>query len=186
MSSYTKQAIKQAFLELLEERPLSAITVKDVVERCGINRNSFYYHFQDLPSLLEEIVREESDAIIGKYSSLATVADCMDEVVRFSCLHRRSVMHIYRSVNREVFEQYLMKICRYFVQNYVVTLLADLHLPKSEQTVICDYYQCVCFGLLMDWLESGMKEEKAIAIRKILCLKMEMLPEFATKLKEKM
>ena len=52
MSAYTKQAIKASFLKLLNERPLSQITVKSIVEDCGINRNSFYYHYQDLQALV--------------------------------------------------------------------------------------------------------------------------------------
>ena len=39
----TKDAIAAAFFELLTERSLSKITVKDIVDRCGINRNTFYY-----------------------------------------------------------------------------------------------------------------------------------------------
>ena len=48
MSAYTKQAIKKSFLKLLNERPLSQVTVKAIVEDCGINRKSFYYHDQDI------------------------------------------------------------------------------------------------------------------------------------------
>lgn len=59
MANFTKQAIKAAFLELLDEKPLNKISVRDIVERCGINRNSFYYHFQDIPSLLGEIIVEQ-------------------------------------------------------------------------------------------------------------------------------
>ena len=40
MANFTRRAIKEAFTSLLEERPLNDITVKDIVERCGINRNS--------------------------------------------------------------------------------------------------------------------------------------------------
>lgn len=47
MPGFTKNAIKQAFIELLNEQPLNRISVRDIVERCGINRNSFYYHFQE-------------------------------------------------------------------------------------------------------------------------------------------
>ena len=50
MVNRTKDAIKQTFLELLNEKPLNQITVKMIVEQCGINRNSFYYHYQDLPA----------------------------------------------------------------------------------------------------------------------------------------
>ena len=54
MPNFTRRAIKESFLKLLNQRPLNQITVKDIVEDCGINRNSFYYHFEDLPALLEE------------------------------------------------------------------------------------------------------------------------------------
>ena len=43
-SELTKKAINQAFLEILEKKPLDKITVRDITENCGINRNTFYYH----------------------------------------------------------------------------------------------------------------------------------------------
>ena len=55
MSSFTKKAIVESFLKLLKEKPVEKITIKDIVEDCGINRNTFYYHFDDIPSLMEEI-----------------------------------------------------------------------------------------------------------------------------------
>lgn len=61
MSGFTKQAIRNSFIKLLNERPVSQITVKDIVEDCGINRNSFYYHYQDLPSMIQEIILDELD-----------------------------------------------------------------------------------------------------------------------------
>ena len=41
MPAFTRNAIIDAFLQLLDERPLSKITVKDIVDACGINRNTF-------------------------------------------------------------------------------------------------------------------------------------------------
>ncbi len=52
MPNFTKQAIKDSFLKLLNQQPLSKISVRSIVEDCGINRNSFYYHYQDIPALL--------------------------------------------------------------------------------------------------------------------------------------
>ena len=68
MPNFTKQAIKASFIKLLNERPLNQITVKDIVEDCGINRNSFYFHFADLPALLEEVIMEQADNIIMIYT----------------------------------------------------------------------------------------------------------------------
>ena len=60
MANLTEKAIKASALKLLNEKPINQITIKDIVEDCGINRNSFYYHFRDLPSLIEEMVMEQA------------------------------------------------------------------------------------------------------------------------------
>ena len=52
MKPNTRKAIKESFMLLLNQKPLSKITVKEIVANCGINRNSFYYHFSDIPTLL--------------------------------------------------------------------------------------------------------------------------------------
>ena len=39
MANFTKNAIRSTFISLLEEKPLNQITVKMIVEECGINRN---------------------------------------------------------------------------------------------------------------------------------------------------
>lgn len=74
MPNFTKQAIKTSFIKLLGEMPLSKISVRSIVEDCGINRNSFYYHFADIPSLIEEIIKEDVDALIAKYPTITSMA----------------------------------------------------------------------------------------------------------------
>ena len=58
MANFTRKAIMDACIKLLEKKPLNRITVRDIVEECGISRNSFYYHFEDVPSLLKAIIRK--------------------------------------------------------------------------------------------------------------------------------
>ena len=59
MPNFTKRAIKEAFWKLLAEKPLNRISVREIVEECGVNRNSFYYHFKDIYDLLEWSFQEE-------------------------------------------------------------------------------------------------------------------------------
>lgn len=174
MPNFTRKAIKDTFLKLLDEKPLNEITVKNIVEECGINRNSFYYHFQDLPALIEEIIKEESDSVIQKYSSVNTIVECFDAVTEFASHRTRAIMHIYRSVSRDVFEQYLMKTSHYFVQNYLNTALADENISADDKVTIINYYKCVCFGLVIDWLNTGLKEEYSTSFQKIFRLKIDM------------
>lgn len=184
MANFTRRAIKETFIHLLEERPLNDITVKDIVERCGINRNSFYYHYQDIPALIEEIIKEDAEAIIRAYPSVTTIVDGFDAVIEFASQHRRAILHIYRSVSWEVFERKLMQVCEYFVSSYANTALAQEPIPPEDRKTIVDYYKCVCFGLTIGWLDSGMSEEHMRSIRRIFLLKRDMATEAARLLRD--
>ncbi len=183
MANFTREAIKSTFIRLLEERQFSEITVKNIVEECGINRNSFYYHFQDLPSLLEEIIREESDAVIAKYSSVNSIVECFDAIEEFASNRKRTIMHIYRSVSRDVFERYLMKTSEYFISTYIDALAAegeiDQALISRNKSLIVGYYKCLFFGVIIEWLESGMDEQLARDFRRIFRLKADTADELA-------
>ena len=157
MPNFTKKAIKETFVALLEERPLNRITVKDIVEACGINRNSFYYHFQDLPALLEEIIAQRVQELIDQHPTIDSVEDCFDAALEFVLDHRRAVLHIYNSLSRDVFERYLIDVCRYVVTTYIDTAFADQE-PERKQILI-RYHKCACFGHIIDWLNTGMKDD---------------------------
>ena len=54
----TRQMLDQAFTELLAEKGFDAITVQDVTKRAGVNRGTFYAHFEDKFALLDYSIRE--------------------------------------------------------------------------------------------------------------------------------
>ena len=51
--SPTAELLFSAFRQLLEEKPYKKITVRDLVDRCHVNRNTFYYHFEGIPDLMD-------------------------------------------------------------------------------------------------------------------------------------
>lgn len=158
MSNLTQNAIKTSFLKLLNERPLSKITVKDIVSDCGINRNSFYYHYEDIPSLIEEIVKSESDRIIRLYPVISTFEECVTVAAEFAQQNKKSVYHIYNSVNRDIFENHLWDMCRYVVTNYINTAFGGYRISEKDKEIIIRFYKCEIFGQTLGWLESGMKD----------------------------
>lgn len=61
MSKYTKTRIMDAFLYLLNEKSMDRLTVKDVIETAEVNRNTFYYHFEDIYDLLHQVLKRKLD-----------------------------------------------------------------------------------------------------------------------------
>lgn len=177
MPNFTELAIKNSFIKLLNERPLSKITVKDIVEDCGINRNSFYYHYEDLPTLIEELVTEEADKIITAYPDIDSIETCLLAAIHFARQNKKAIMHIYNSVNRALFEQYLWKVCDYVVSSYSAKLFAGLNINETDKNIIVKFYKYQCFGVVIGWMESGMKDDVEQNIHRLCELKKGMIEE---------
>lgn len=156
MAGFTKAAIRNSFIKLLNEKPISQITVRDIVDDCGVNRNTFYYYFQDIPQLVETIIDEETRRIISEYPSIDSIEECLYAMIDFALKNRRAALHIYHSVNRDIYEQYQWQVCDHTVTAYVTGLLAGRSVTEQDRRLIIDYLKCVFFGLAMGWLEEGM------------------------------
>lgn len=159
------EAVKAAFLQLLEERPLREITVRDIVQVCGVNRNTFYYHFKDIPALLREIVEEQTAQIIT--ARPRSLPDCLETAAAFALEHRRVVLHISQSAHRDVFERHLMELCRQAVRQYASAAFGDLSISREDREILIRFYQCECFGQIIEWLDSGMRYDLRLQFRRL-------------------
>lgn len=166
-NSPAREAIKAAFLRLLEERPLREITVKDIVQGCGVNRNTFYYHFKDIPALLEELITDQAERIIAAQGPALSLADCLETAARFALERRQAVLHINQSAHRDLFELCLMDVCRRVVEDYAAAAIGSVSIPPEDRAVIIRFYQCECFGQVMAWLNDGMRYDIGRQFRRL-------------------
>lgn len=167
MPSFTPKAIKASFMKLLNEQPLNEISVRDIVEDCGINRNSFYYHYQDIPALIEEIVGECFDALVCKYSNVASLSDGFNAAIQFMLENKKALLHIYNSLSREIFERYLMKFCADLIESYISTAFGNTDIQQSDRDLIVRFLKCELFGAFIDWMNSGMPDTVTADIHRI-------------------
>ena len=167
MANFTGKAIKESFVKLLNEKPLARISVKDIVEDCGINRNSFYYHFQDIPSLLEEIITEQADELIANYPEIESLEEGIEVATVFAIKNKMAVFHIYNSVNRDMYEKYTMRLIRHVVTRYLEVAFKDSGVSAEDKDLAVRMVSCSLFGLVYDWLDSGMNEERPADIHRV-------------------
>ena len=94
MALYTKKLIMSTFQEMQEELPFNKITVAALVKRAGISPNTFYYHYQDIPALLEEICQIQVDELVNKYPEFNSVEECLDAAMQIVMDNKRAVMRL--------------------------------------------------------------------------------------------
>ena len=168
MPPFAKREIKNSFIKLLTERPISQITVKDIVEDCGVNRNSFYYHFQDIPSLLEELIVEMTAKVIENLPEESTFEEKVTAALQEINLNKRMIYHIYGSSNREFYEKQLMKICEHVTRTYIRSREYSERVDSKDLEFVISYLKCELFGQLIDWLNHDMSYD-IVEHSRILC-----------------
>ena len=184
LAELMKKAIKETFTQMLERMPLKEITVKELTKECGINRNSFYYHYQDIPSLIEEIVKEHCDEVISRFPTLDSIEKCLSLAVEFTISKRRPLLHIYNSINRDIFERYLWQMCDYGIRTYVDTLLIDSLISDQDKESIIRFHKCECFGIIIDWLNSEMNEKVLESFSRIVSVRTDQISSTIKRLEE--
>ena len=106
MPSFTKKAIVDSFMALASKKPLEKITVRDIVDDCGINRNTFYYHFQDIYAVLEYLCGTVMDGLPEDALLTQTVAALFRRLQELQDRYPKAVKCLLMSLGYEGLERY--------------------------------------------------------------------------------
>lgn len=174
--SSTEQKIITAFSELLAEKQYSSITVKDIIERCGINRNTFYYHFENIPDLMTRIIKSKIDGIIQQIEPLSSYdapLDCVKPIAAIALDCRKQILHVYHSVERETFINGFDYLCTYITESYFKSKFKQTtqKIPPDDYKLLVRFYKSILFGILVDWLHSGLKYDIIKEIERLNTIK---------------
>ena len=156
MTKLTKKAIKSSFLDILKTKSLDKVTVKDLVESCEINRNTFYYYYSDIYDLLEDVFQEETEKVTDEERPCTTF---YEEYLRCANLilgYKEAIIHIYNSKSKEVLENYIETITRYLVRRFVQKEAQGYTLTEKNLEYIRDFYSFSIIGTTLHWIHEGM------------------------------
>ena len=126
MAQTTKNAIRKGFLDLLEQRPLDKISVVDIADHCGVNRNTFYYYYCDIYALVREVLETELDRVLNAPPLCTSWYQLMMRAAAFMRANRRAVYHLYQSSQRDLLEREYYQVVYGAVEDLVRRTAEDL------------------------------------------------------------
>ena len=121
MSDITKQALANSLRHLLE-KILSKITIKDIVEDCGVNRQTFYYHFQDVYDLVDWIFHNDFDRVLAENKDYNSWQQGCRQVLDYMLQNRILILNAAHSVNRIQLEEHMKSWIRPILSDIVEDL----------------------------------------------------------------
>ncbi|WFR57050.1 TetR/AcrR family transcriptional regulator [Anaerocolumna sp. AGMB13025] len=159
MSQITKIALAKSLKKFLTHNTLDKITVKDIVEDCGVNRQTFYYHFQDIYDLVEWIfITEGMKALDGKNTSDSWQEGFL-QVFYYVQENKPLVVNTFHSIGRDHLERFLYNEVYKMLIDVVNEQAEGLNVSEESKTFIADFYKYAFVGIMMEWIRTGMKED---------------------------
>ncbi len=170
MAKFTKTAIMNSFLKMLEKKSFEKITVKDIVEDCGVNRKTFYYYFADIYDLAEYVLRSE----ISKFSESLTPETSVEETMNLFCdlieKNKRIVMHSFSFSGENELKGFMNEILLKAFMEIVQSSAAANAARDVDIEIIARFLVFGFIGNTFVWINSGFKQEEREKLKKFCAL----------------
>lgn len=159
MSQITKRALEQSLKNLLQQKPLSKITISDITEDCGISRMTFYYHFKDIYDLVEWACAEDAARALQNKKTYDTWQQGFVQIFHAVRENKVFVMNVYRCVNREQVEKYLVPLTDQLIMGVIAERAAGMTVREADQQFIAQVYSYAFVGIMLDWIRDDMRAD---------------------------
>ncbi len=157
MAVDTKMLIAKAVRKLLVEKKVKKLTVKDIVEECHITRQSFYYHFEDIPSLLRWILEKGMEEVIQE----AQNQNGAEAGLRYFFLVAINAMPYFKKTMQSNYGDEFEKILKQQVYRMFQQVVDRENLYQNssqfELKLILRYHSQAIWGILEEWTEEDTK-----------------------------
>ena len=162
-----KAAVADALLELIRRKDADKITVKDLVEVCGISRQTFYYHFKDIYDLVEWSCQEDASRALAGKKTYETWQQGLLQIFQAVLDNKPFILNVYRSVSREQVENYLYRVTYDLLESVVEEEAQGMSVRQEDKELIATLYKYLFVGLMLDWIKGDMKGDPQVMVQKL-------------------
>jgi AcrR family transcriptional regulator len=168
MESLVKKALSDALIALCETKPINQISIQNIVDKCGISRQTFYRYFRDKYDLMNYLYMLELDYNVALYEKCEDGLKCI-------------FLHLFEHFREH--KKYYMMVCKEEAQNGLIESIYKLnseaciarYREKYGSDSVDEYIRLMidfkCSGeaeLIKNWVNSGMKAEPPVIAEAIV------------------
>lgn len=168
-----------AFLSLLEQKELPYITVKEICTTAGVNRSTFYLHYETINDLLEESVRHMNRQFLDYMAHdtktfISNLKDCTLDELYLLTPHYLTPYLNYIKEHRRLFHTAMKNAgtlglpdsYQRMYRHVIAPILNRYHVPEKERAYRMAFYIRGLMAIITEWLEQGCTDdiEQIIAI----------------------
>ena len=179
-SKYFNTAIKmdEALIALLEKKDFEYITVKEICDKAGVNRSTFYLHYENTSDLLKETTRYIIDKHLAYYS-----AETKSISLRYENCKKGELIFVtekyltpYLTFIKENQKLFKIAIQQFNAMNFGEVyenmffhifnpILVQFNVVERERSYVMKFYLTGIFAIVMEWLDKNCSDDMNTVIK---------------------
>lgn len=150
----TKLLIANSLRKLMKKKSLDKIKIREIVEDCGVNRQTFYYHFQDIYALVEWIYMYDGCRIIDEHKDDQDWYAVIKEMFDYLEEHHEEIRCVVNSKADKFFHSFIHEriglVCRIVIDNISQKMKVD----DYHKEFIANFYTYAICGVVECWMKN--------------------------------
>lgn len=160
----TKLMLAESLRNLMRKKPLDKIKIHEIVDACGVNRQTFYYHFQDIYALVEwmyqhdavELIERNNKAILqGELGTRDDWDSIIEALFKYIEEHRNEILSVINSRAMVYFSNFVYEGLKSSIRRIVDLQSKNLDVDEYYKNFISNFYAIALGGMVQSWLETN-------------------------------
>lgn len=168
VTSYsTKKLLADCLKQEMRKKPFSKISVSEIIRMSGLNRKTFYYHFEDIYALLKWMFDEDAMEVVKSFDLLENYEDAIRFVMRYADENEYLFNCAYDSMGRDEMKRFFCVDFIGLIKNVIEAEAAKV--GKTIEADFLDYtaefYAEALAGMLIKWVKEKDKSDREKTVR---------------------
>lgn len=164
-SNLTKRMLADSLKKLMETKPLNKISIREIVKDCGVNRQTFYYHFHDIFDLLEWLFQEEALVLFEGRTDPISLGDGVFHLLQYIRKNEALCQCTLQSLGHRHLRNFFYDGINNVIRSVVNEYSWDLKVSEEHKIFIAHFYTVSFAGFIENWLQEGLKDDPDEIIR---------------------
>ena len=150
----TKLAICAALKKLMAQKPLEKITVGEIMDSCGMIRQHFYYHFENIYDLVRWMFQEEAISLLKQQEGALLWQEGLLQMFRYLQENRAVCLCALNSLGRTYLKRFFFTDISSIVRHSVDVITASMGFAaeESDLEMTTHFYVVALAGMMESWL----------------------------------
>lgn len=147
-----KPLIAKNLLEMLKTKHLEKITIKELVDACGISRQAFYYHFKDILDVLAWWAQEQSKMLVAASLAAENMREGVEVFLDSAIQGREIVRSLLGSRWRAQMEAMMVNMVSSYLREMLQKTHPDVALSPANLDAYIHFHSYGLVGMIFEYI----------------------------------